>query len=398
MSTSAPSKRARRKKAEAAAPEPAPAAPEPASEPVAEARPTLELGEVRERIDSVDQRLLDLLAERADLVASVAEAKRENGLHTVDPERENAVLKRLLQRGAGRFPREAILAVFREIMSGSVSLQATVTVAYLGPAGTFSHLAARTLFGYAPAYLEEATIEGVFDAVARGRASYGIVPLENSSEGSVASAIEGLLNGDCKIRREVVLSITHCLMGRVSGLPEVERVYSHPQALAQCRGWLSRGLPDAQLVHTTSTAAAVQQARHDPAGAAIGSSLASELYGLPILADRIQDHAHNQTRFVMIGAESAKRTGNDKTTLAFSIADDRRRGSLRRTLSCLDRSGVNMTRIESRPSRVEPWRYVFVIDVEGHAEDEGVARALAALEKRCEWVRVLGSYPRYPQA
>lgn len=356
------------------------------------------LGDVRERIDSVDERLLALLAERAELVAHVAEAKRAKGISTVDPERENAVLRRLLDRGAGRFPREAILAVFREIMSASVSIQATVTVAYLGPAGTFSHLAARTLFGYAPAYLEEATIEGVFDAVVRGRATYGVVPLENSSEGSVVSAIDALLNNGCVIRREVVLPVAHCLMSRVSGLSGIERVYSHPQALAQCRGWLARSLSDAQLVHTTSTAAAVQQARHDPAGAAIGSSLASELYGLPIVADGIQDHAHNQTRFVMIGSEPARPTGNDKTTLAFSISDDRRRGSLRRTLACLDANGVNMTRIESRPSRVEPWRYVFVIDVEGHAEDAELARAIEALRRRCEWVRVLGSYPRYPDA
>lgn len=358
----------------------------------------IDLGAIREGIDAVDERLLALLAERADLVARVAEAKRGRGLGTIDPERENAVLRRMLERGAGRFPREAILAVYREIISASVSIQATVTVAYLGPAGTFSHLAARTLFGYAPVFAEEATIEGVFDAVERGRAIYGVVPLENSSEGSVASAIDGLLAGTSVIRREVVLPIAHCLMGRAAGLSHVERVYSHPQALGQCRAWLARALPDAQLVHTASTAAAVREAREDAHGAAIGSALASELYELPILADRIQDHAHNQTRFVMIGAEPAKPTGNDKTTLAFSIADDRRRGSLRRTLSCLDRNGVNMTRIESRPSRVAPWRYVFVIDVEGHAEDEPVTRALAALRARCEWVRVLGSYPRYPEA
>ena len=346
----------------------------------------------------MDARLLALLGERTELVAHVAEAKRAKGISTVDPERENAVLQRLLARGAGRFPREAILAVFREIMSASVSIQGTVTVAYLGPAGTFSHLAARTLFGYAPAYLEEATIEGVFDAVTRGRATYGVVPLENSSEGSVVSAIDALLNNGCVVRREVVLPIAHCLMSRVAGLSGVERVYSHPQALAQCRGWLARSLADAQLVHTTSTAAAVQQARHDPAGAAIGSALASELYGLPILAENIHDHAHNQTRFVMIGDAPARPTGDDKTTLAFSITDDSRRGSLRRTLGCLDRHGVNMTRIESRPSRVEPWRYVFVVDVQGHAEDPPVARAIEELRGRCEWVRVLGSYPRYPEA
>lgn len=355
-----------------------------------------DLNKVRGRIDAVDEGLLELLAERAELVAHVAEAKREAGLSTVDPERENALLERVLARGAGRFPREAILAVFREIMSASVSLQASVRVAYLGPAGTFSHLAARTLFGYAPAYVEEATIEGVFDAVRRGRAGYGVVPIENSSEGSVASALDGLLEGGCVIRREVVLPIVHCLMGRAEGLSQVERVYSHPQALGQCRGWLARALAGAQLVHTPSTAAAVHQARLDPSAAAIGSELASELYSLPILAKGVQDHAHNQTRFIMIGLESARPTGDDRTTLAFSITDDQRQGSLRRTLSCLDDSGVNMTRIESRPSRVEPWRYIFVVDVEGHREDPPVTRALEALGGQCEWVRVLGSYPRYP--
>lgn len=358
--------------------------------------PDLDLAEVRRRIDAVDDQLLALLAERAELVAKVAEAKREGGLATVDPERENAILERLLERGAGRFPREAILAVFREIMSASVSLQAAVRVAYLGPAGTFTHLAARKLFGYAPSYLEEATIEGVFEAVIRGRASYGVVPLENSSQGPVAAAIEGLLNGGCVIRREIVIPIVHCLMGRAPGLSQVERVYSHPQALGQCRNWLARALAGAQLVHTSSTAAAVQQARHDPGGAAVGSSLSSELYGLPILAEGIQDHPHNQTRFVMIGHEAARPTGDDRTMLAFSIQDDSQRGSLRRALGCLEEHGVNMTRIESRPSRVEPWRYVFVVEVEGHEKDTELSRALDALRQRCEWVRVLGSYPRYP--
>jgi chorismate mutase / prephenate dehydratase len=359
---------------------------------------TVDLAELRDRIDAVDDRLLALLAERTDLVAKVARTKREQGLNTVDPERENAVLRRLLDRGAGNFPREAILSVFREILSASVSLQAPMTVAFLGPAGTFTHLAARTLFGYAPAYLEEATIDGVFDAVRRGRSAYGVVPLESSSEGSVSHTVDGLVSGGCVIRREIVLGIEHCLMSQLKGLSHVQRVYSHPQALAQCRQWLGRSIPDAQLVHTSSTAAAVQQARRDPDGAAIGSALASELYGMPVLAERIQDHAHNQTRFAMIGTELARPTGDDKTSIAFSIGDDQRQGSLRRTLACLDENGVNMTRIESRPSRVEPWRYVFVIDVEGHASDAALERALAELGAQCEWLRVLGSYPRYPKA
>ncbi|MBX3269071.1 MAG: prephenate dehydratase [Sandaracinaceae bacterium] len=356
-----------------------------------------DLAPIRERIDAVDARLLELLAERADLVAAIADAKRASGLSTVDPERENLLLRKVLERGAGRFPREAIVAVFRAIMSASVSLQASVSVAYLGPAGTFSHLAARTLFGYAPRYLETVTIEGVFDAVRTGSASYGVVPFENSTEGSVAGVIEGLLVGGLFIRREVVLPIEHCLMGRATSLLEVERVYSHPQGLAQCREWLHRNVPRAQLVHTDSTAAAAREARRDTAGAAIGSTVAAELQGLDVLASRIQDHAGNETRFVMIGTERARPTGDDKTTIVFAIKDEESRGALRRILALIDEAGVNMTRIESRPRRGAAWRYLFVVDVEGHADDPPVAAAIARLEERCEGVTVLGSYPRYPR-
>lgn len=357
----------------------------------------MSLDDLRRRIDSVDDRLLDLLAERAELVSAVADAKRGAGLATVDPEREKALLERLLEKGAGVFPREAILAVFREVISASVSMQAPIVIAYLGPEGTYSHLAARTLFGYAPTYLEEASIDGVFDAVTRSRASFGVVPLENSTEGSVASAIDALLEGGCFIRRELVLPIDHSLMSRAAALTDIERVYSHPQALAQCRDWLAASLPHAQLVHTASTAQAVRESGGDPRAAAIGSPLASELHGIPILRDRIQDHSHNATRFVMIGKEDAKPTGDDKTTVAFAIRDDDRRGSLRRTLAAFDDHEVNMTRIESRPSRVQAWRYVFVVDVEGHRSDPAVAAALAALAERCESVKVLGSYPRFPR-
>lgn len=356
-----------------------------------------DLDALREGIDSVDTRLLALLAERADLVAEIAEAKRQSGKTTVDPERENLLLQKVLDKGAGRFPREAILAVFRAIMSASVSLQSGVSVAYLGPAGTFSHHAARTLFGYAPRYVETATIEGVFDAVRKGSAHYGVVPFENSTEGSIASAIEGLLEGELKIRREVVIPIEHCLMGHAASLSDIERVYSHPQALAQCRDWLHRNVPRAQLVQTHSTAAAAREARGDLAGSAIASEIASEIHGLPILAERIQDHHQNETRFVMIAREDGRPTGDDKTTLAFAIRDDRSRGSLRRTLTLIEDAGVNLTRIESRPHRGDAWRYVFVIDVEGHRDDEKVADAIGKLAQSCDFVDVLGSYPRYPR-
>ena len=357
-----------------------------------------DLPALRTRIDSVDQRLLELLGERADLVADIARAKQNEGLSTVDPERENALLERVLARGAGSFPKEAIVAVFREIMSASVSLQSKISVSFLGPAGTYSHVAARTLFGYAPSYVEAATIGGVFDAVRRGQASYGVIPFENSTEGSVTAAITGLLEGGVKIRREVVLPIEHCLIGHPAGLPAIERVYSHPQGLAQCREWLHVNVPKAQLVHTASTAGAVREARTDLAGAAIGSTLASEIHRMPIIAERIQDHAGNETRFVMIGSEDAKPTGADRTSIAFTLSDDETRGALRRTLAVFDDAEVNLTRIESRPRRGEPWRYVFLVDAEGHRLDAPLAAALEALESRCATITMLGSYPRYPRS
>lgn len=358
--------------------------------------PTLDLAAVRARIDAIDDRLLALLAERAEVVADVAAAKQREGTPALDPEREKALLERILDKGAGRFPKSALLAVYREILSGSVSLQAGVTVAYLGPAGTYSHVAARTFFGYAPRYLEEPTIEGVFEAVRRGRALYGVVPIENSTEGAVTSALDALLEGGVSIRRELILPIQHCLLSSVESLTRIERVYSHPQALAQCRRFLAQNLPSAHVVATTSTAMAVREAAADVGGAAIASELAGELQGLPVLRERIQDLEQNATRFVMVGKHDAKRTGDDRTALAFSFRDDEERGALRRTLAVIEDAGVNMTRIESRPSRSSAWRYVFVVDVEGHREDAHVASALEALRACCERVIVLGSYPRYP--
>lgn len=351
---------------------------------------------LRCRIDGIDQRILDLLAERAEVVGAVAEAKRATGAAAVDPEREKELLESLLARGAGSFPKPAILAVFREILSGCVSLQARVTVAYLGPQGTYSHVAARTFFGYAPSYIEETTIDGVFDAVRRGRAVYGVVPLENSTEGSVAGVLDALLEGGCMIRRELVLPIKHSLLSRTASFADIARVYSHSQALAQCRRWLAMNLPHAQVVHTASTAMAVREALGDAMGAAIGSPLASEIHGVPVVRESIQDLASNATRFVMIGTTDARPTGRDRTTLAFTMSDDRERGALRRTLAALEDQGVNMTRIESRPSRDRAWHYVFVIDVEGHREDDSVAAVIEALSVRCPSLVVLGSYPRYP--
>jgi chorismate mutase/prephenate dehydratase len=349
------------------------------------------LDDLRQRINDLDDEILKLLEERARVVADVAQAKREANLPTYDPEREQQVLDRLAAR-AGRFPAEAVRAVYREVMSACLALQEPLKVAYLGPEGTFSHAAARSFFGLAASYTEATTFEGVFDAVARRQAQHGVVPIENSSEGSVPHAIDALVGNDLLIRAEFELEVSQCLLTRAPGLTSIERVYSHPQPLGQCRMWLAKHLSGAQLVQTASTAAAVREAVSDAKGAAIASQLASELYGVPVLREKIQDRAENFTRFIVVSHEEAARTGNDKTSLAFSLRDGR--GALLRVLSVFDEEQINLSRIESRPSREKPWDYVFLAELEGHKDDANVAKAIERLRGKCPMIKLLGSYPR----
>ena len=238
-----------------------------------------------------------------------------------------------------------------------------------------------------------ATIDAVFDAVRRQEATRGVVPIENSTEGSVTQALDCLLEGDVQIAGEVVLEIAHCLASHATALADIERVYSHPQALAQCRRWLSANVAGARLVDSPSTAAAVRHAAGDHRGAAIGSRFAAELHGVPVLRQEIQDTEHNATRFALLAAHDAARTGDDKTTIAFAVHDER--GALLRVLEVFDRNEINLSRIESRPSRQRAWDYVFIADLEGHRADENVARALETLNEKCPMLKNLGSYPRY---
>jgi chorismate mutase / prephenate dehydratase len=351
------------------------------------------LDDHRKRIDDLDEQILKLLDERAGVVGDIAKAKREANLPTYDPERERQVLDRLASR-ASRFPADAIRAVYREVMSASLALQEPLKVAYLGPEGTFSHAAARQFFGLAASYTEANTFDGVFDAVTRNQADYGIVPVENSSEGSVPHATDALVGGDLLIRAELDLEVSQCLLSKTSGLASIERVYSKAEALGQCRLWLAKNLSGAQLVQSPSTAAAVREALGDPKGAAIASRLASELYGLPVMRERIQDRAENFTRFVVVAHDDAARSGNDKTTLAFSLRDGHGRGALMRALAVFDEEGISLSRIESRPSREKSWDYLFLVDLLGHRDDSNVGLAIARLREICPLVKHLGSYPR----
>jgi chorismate mutase/prephenate dehydratase len=351
------------------------------------------LDDSRKRIDELDDGILKLLDERARVVAEVARAKRQASLPTYDPDRERMILDRLAAR-AGRFPADAIRAVYREVMSACLALQEPLKVAYLGPEGTFSHAAARAFFGLAASYCEATTMEGVFDAVTRRQAQHGVVPIENSSEGSVPHAVDALVAGDLLIRAEFEIEVAQCLLTRAAGLASIARVYSHPQPLGQCRVWLAKNLGSAQLVQASSTAAAVREAMADSGGAAVASRFAAELYGLPVMRERIQDHPENYTRFNVVSTEDAARTGDDKTTVAFSLRDGHGRGALMRVLTVFDHEAITLTRIESRPSRDKPWDYVFLAELEGHRDDPNVAHAMELLREKCPMVKHLGSYAR----
>jgi chorismate mutase / prephenate dehydratase len=356
----------------------------------------MSVDDVRQRIDAIDDKLLDLLDERAKLAREAGRAKRQDARAMHDPEREGAVLERAEARLASRpdpvFPASGVRSVFREIMSACLSVEEVISVSYLGPPGTFTHMAAHGAFGLAARYVESTTILGVFDAVARGATNYGVVPIENSTEGGVTFTLDSLADSEVTIRGELVLDVAQCLIARHDDIGRIERVFSHPQALAQCREWLAKHLPRAQLVVTPSTATAARDAARDDASAAVASRLAAELTGLRVIREKIQDRAENATRFVILALDDAPPSGADRTSVVFATPDSQ--GALRRVLQIFDEEGINLSRIESRPRRGEMWQYVFFTDFEGHRVDLNVTRALARLQAQCHMVKVLGSYPR----
>jgi chorismate mutase/prephenate dehydratase len=350
------------------------------------------LDEWRARIDEFDRQLLRLLNQRAELSLEIGRAKRESGEPVHVPEREQGILEDLARLNPGPLPEGAIRAIWSEILSASRSLQRPFRVAYFGPQGTYTHMAALRHFGSSAEFVPVRGIPDVFEEVERGRADVGVVPIENSSEGVVNHTLDGLIDSELLICGEASLDIHHNLLSRASELGDVKRVYSHPQALAQCRGWLARHLPDAEVVETIqSTSAAVEQAVLDPATAAVASELAGHLYHVPALRERIEDYANNVTRFLVMGRRAAGRTGRDKTSVLFSIRDEV--GTLYRILEPFATARLSLTKIESRPTRRRPWEYVFFVDFEGHRDDPVTQGVLAAVLERCLFLKVLGSYP-----
>ncbi len=366
-----------------------------ASNPAPAGRPAIE--SIRGKIDSVDQQLHALINQRAELARQVGISKHKEG-RLVDfyrPEREAEVLRMALARNKkGPLRDEEVLRLFREIMSACLAQEKPLKVAYLGPEGTYSQSAVLKQFGHSVRALALASIDEVFQEVQAGNADFGVVPVENSSEGTVNNTLDRFMSTSLHICGEVELRVHHNLIGRMKDMSQVQRICAHPQALGQCRAWLDEHLPGIERVPVSSNAEGARRARDERGTAAVAGTVAAEVYSLEILAPNIEDSDDNTTRFLVIGSKLLQASGDDKTTILVSGAETAESGVLFQLLEPLAKNKINMTRIESRPSRRRKWDYVFFIDLEGHANDAPVAKALAELRKRASLFRVLGSYPR----
>ena len=350
------------------------------------------LDELRQKIDAIDDRILDLLNERAEVVLDVGRAKAGSSKVFYVPNREQAIYRRLAESNPGPFPTEAIRRVFREIISASLSLEQPMKVAFLGPLATFTHAAAMRQFGFSAQLVPQKSIAVVFDEVLRGRADYGVVPVENSNEGVVSHTLDMFMELDLQINAEILLEISHDLLSRSGDIHQVRKVVSHPQALAQCRKWLEENLPDVPLVDVASTALAAQMVAEDETAAAVASEMAASLYDLRVVRRKIEDNPSNFTRFLVIGRTMPEPGGRDKTSIMFSVRDEP--GILYRMLEPFSKRDLNLSKIESRPFKKKAWEYIFFLDMEGHVRDPAVAAALEELKGYCTLFKVLGSYPR----
>lgn len=351
----------------------------------------MSLEDLRRKIDATDTEILELLNRRARLALDVGEQKRQTNAPMYAPARETQVFERLAKANGGPLPAPAIRAIYREIISASLALEQPLKVAYWGPPGSHSDTAARQQFGGSAERLPVGSIAEVFDHVEKGIAHYGVVPAENSTEGVVPYTLDLFTGCDARICSELFLNITHHLLSRCKSLAEVRRVHVSPQPLAQCRQWLSAHLPGVTFVDVSTTSQAAQACLSDLEGAAVAGQSAADLYDLPILCPRIEDNPRNRTRFWVIGFTEPDRSTRNKTSLLISV--EHRPGGLVSALGIFDRHGINLTAIQSRPTKQEPWEYLFFVDAEGYVTDPPMAEAVAALNRECHFVRVLGSYP-----
>ena len=354
-----------------------------------------ELSDYRKEIDRIDDEILRLLNERSKNVVEIGKLKKRQdagaNLHT--PAREAAIIERLIAQNAGPFPSDAIRPVYREIMSASLSLEGPQKVAYLGPRATFTHMACTQKFGASAQYVPVNSIKDVFSEVERGRANFGVVPIENTTEGVVNHTLDMFIDSNLLIYGEVLQEVSHHLMSKSGVAEDVKKICSHPHAIAQCRNWLENNMPHVPVSEVASTARAAEMCLDDPSIAAIASELAAQLYGLKVIKSRIEDNLNNFTRFLVLSQKPPQRTGKDKTSLMLSIKD--KVGALYDLLRPFASHGLSMTKIESRPSRRKAWEYIFFVDIEGHIEEERVKRALEEITGRCLFMKVLGSYPAH---
>ncbi|MEW6103769.1 MAG: prephenate dehydratase [bacterium] len=351
----------------------------------------MKMNELRKRIDQIDGKILEMLEERISIAKEIGKLKREENLSLLHIDREREVLERLI-KNRKLLSKEAISAIYREIFSVSLHLQGEPTIAYLGPAGTFTHQAAEQRFGASNKYIGFNEISDVFMEVLKKGADYGVVPIENSIEGIVSNTLDMFISSDVVICDEIYLKISHCLLSKEDSILKIKRVYSHPSAFAQCRKFLSENMPGVELIDMSSTASAAKRVVDEKCSAAIGNKWAGEIYCLNILKGQIEDFVSNTTRFVVIGREYGNATGQDKTSILFSVKD--RPGALHDMLMPFAEEGINLTKIESRPSKIKPWEYMFFIDFEGHIQDEKVKIAIEGLNNLCNYLKVLGSYPK----
>lgn len=349
------------------------------------------LDALRDAINAIDQRLIEVISERARIVQAIGQAKKGDGTPIYVPHREREVLDRVLALNPGPLPDRTIEAIYRELMSGSFLLERPLRVGFLGPRGSFSHLATRRHFGGSVELVELATIEAVFVAVASGALSYGMVPYENSIGGGITDTLDALLNSDVTLYAESLIGVVMALMSN-SPPESIHTILSKPQVFSQCRRWLAANYPNAELLPMPSSSAAAARAATQPGMAAIGSALAAELYTLEVLAHGIQDSPNNVTRFLVLGRDAAQPTGDDKTTLMFVTAN--KPGALVDVLNVFRDAGINLTHIDKRPSQRTNWEYTFFVDCEAHGSEPHMQQAIEDAQEHCLALEVLGSYPR----
>ncbi len=350
----------------------------------------MNLKELRNKIDSVDKKLVELLNARAEISLEVANIKRQTGKSAYSPDRELEVFKKISLFNKGTLPGPALEAIYREIMSASLSMGASLKIAYLGPEASFTNLAAIKRFGTQVEYLACNSIAEIFLEVERGNAHYGVVPIENSIEGAVSHTLDMFVDSDLKICSQIILDVAHNLLANCPK-DKIKRVYSNPQVFGQCRLWLQKNIPSAEQIETSSTTRAALIASKEKNSAGIASLLAAKVYKLKVIAADIEDSPHNITRFMVIGKNGVAPTNNDKTSIMFSIKD--RIGALHDMLMPFKKYKINLTKIESRPSKKKAWDYYFYVDLEGHRDNLNVKKALLELENKCKFFKILGSYP-----